>query len=76
MISFIICRLTECKRWKKVKKSELLEEGAQYYAFIYPHEQLVTRRFPAHGSFAYIFHPPNHDQVDERDCYFTPNMTS
>ena len=56
-------------RWAPVTINALKQAGALYFAYILPNEQLATRKFPAYGSFAYLFRQPQHFP-DPRDRFF------
>ncbi len=68
-------RSLHCKsRWIGTTLPKLREEGALYFTFIHPHEQLATRRFPALGCFAYIFHEPT-EGPNKLDRFFSISVT-
>ena len=48
-------RLHAGERWIPVKSLAEAAAGARYMTFILPYEDLVSRRFPRFGCFAYIF---------------------
>ena len=62
-------RLSAAERWVEVTNPALADAGAMYFTFILPSEFLQTRRFPIHGSLAFIFREPEAES-DARDCFF------
>mmetsp|Transcript_2746 Transcript_2746/g.4127 ORF Transcript_2746/g.4127 Transcript_2746/m.4127 type:complete len:779 (+) Transcript_2746:248-2584(+) len=58
-------------RWRPIPEGHMKQQGVKYFTYIFPHESLPTRRFPAHGSFAFLFREPT-GSPDKMDRYFSP----